>query len=181
MSRFNVLVFIVFAAASGISYAHGDKPHATKAGAAPMKKEQKAWGIAGDNKAVTRTERVNMTDDMRFSVGTLEIPQGQTIRFVVTNSGKVTHEFVIGTPSENEAHAAMMIKHPGMEHDEPYMVHVQPSKTGELIWQFNRVGTFEFACLIAGHYQAGMKGTIKVLARTEGAKPAAPASGSHKH
>jgi uncharacterized cupredoxin-like copper-binding protein len=55
-----------------------------------------------------------------------------------------------------------MLKHPGMEHDEPYMTHVEPGRSGEIIWTFNRSGEFEFACLIAGHFQAGMKGTLIV-------------------
>ena len=48
-----------------------------------------------------------------------------------------------------------MVKFPNMEHDEPYMAHVAPGKTGEIVWTFNRAGDFDFACLIAGHYQAG--------------------------
>ena len=60
------------------------------------------------------------------------------------------------------AHGAMMKKHPNMEHDEPHMAHVGPKKAGQLIWQFNREGDFDFACLIAGHYEAGMVGKIRV-------------------
>jgi uncharacterized cupredoxin-like copper-binding protein len=45
------------------------------------------------------------------------------------------------------------------------MAHVSPGKTGEIVWTFNRPGTFDFACLIAGHYQAGMVGKINVAAR----------------
>jgi uncharacterized cupredoxin-like copper-binding protein len=55
-----------------------------------------------------------------------------------------------------------MLKHPGMEHDEPYMIHDKPGARGPLVWNFNRAGEFQFACLVAGHYQAGMKGTITV-------------------
>jgi uncharacterized cupredoxin-like copper-binding protein len=58
-----------------------------------------------------------------------------------------------------------MKKFPKMEHDEPYMAHVQPCKTGEIVWTFNHVGEFDFACLIAGHYDAGMVGKIKVVGR----------------
>jgi uncharacterized cupredoxin-like copper-binding protein len=57
----------------------------------------------------------------------------------------------------------MMVKFPGMEHDEPYMTHVSPGKRGQIVWNFNRPGEFQFACLIAGHYQAGMVGTINVV------------------
>jgi uncharacterized cupredoxin-like copper-binding protein len=75
------------------------------------------------------------------------------------------HEFVIGTQRELDEHAALMAKHPNMEHDEPYMAHVDPGKSGEIIWQFNRAGEFGFACLIAGHYQSGMIGQIVVRER----------------
>ena len=69
------------------------------------------------------------------------------------------------TQKELEEHAALMLKFPAMEHEEPYMAHVAPDKTGEIIWNFNRAGDFDFACLIAGHFQAGMKGKIKVAAK----------------
>jgi len=58
-----------------------------------------------------------------------------------------------------------MRKHPNMEHDEPYMVHVASGKRGQIVWQFNRAGAFEFACLIPGHFEAGMRGTITVAAK----------------
>lgn len=124
--------------------------------------EQKDWGIAGQARQVQRTITLNMTDAMRFTPDRIAVRQGETVRLRVRNSGQVMHELVIGTPQELAAHAEMMRKHPGMEHDEPYMTHVAPGKTGEIIWTFNRAGEFEFACLIAGHFQAGMKGTITV-------------------
>jgi uncharacterized cupredoxin-like copper-binding protein len=72
---------------------------------------------------------------------------------------------VLGTRKELDEHAALMMKFPGMEHDEPYMAHVPPARPAEIIWTFNRAGEFDFACLIAGHYQAGMVGKITVAAR----------------
>jgi uncharacterized cupredoxin-like copper-binding protein len=74
------------------------------------------------------------------------------------------HEIVIGTPAELEAHAEMMKKHPNMEHDEPYMAHVSPGQRSDIVWTFNREGDFEFACLLPGHFEAGMRGTIRVRA-----------------
>jgi uncharacterized cupredoxin-like copper-binding protein len=70
---------------------------------------------------------------------------------------------VIGSKQALDEHAALMMKFPGMEHDEPYMAHVKPGRSGEIIWTFNQAGRFDFACLIAGHYQAGMVGTINVV------------------
>ena len=140
--------------------AHTEKPHAAKAG--PVVKEQKDWGIAGDAKSAKRSIAVGMADNMRFTPDRIDVRQGETLKFVVRNTGKVMHEFVIGTKAENARHAEMMVKFPNMEHDEPYMAHVPPGKTGEIVWTFNRAGEFEFACLIAGHYQGGMVGTIQV-------------------
>jgi uncharacterized cupredoxin-like copper-binding protein len=105
---------------------------------------------------------VRMLDSMRFEPERLDIALGQTVRIDIHNDGKMLHELVIGTARELEDHAALMLKFPNMEHDEPYMAHVDPGKSGRIVWHFNRAGSFEFACLIAGHYQAGMKGTIHV-------------------
>ena len=149
--------------ASALTYAHGEADHARKASA--VKKEQKDWGIAGDAKAVKRTIVVTMSDAMRFTPDVIEVKQGDTVKIVVKNGGKQLHEFVIGTKKELDEHAALMVKFPNMEHDEPYMAHVNAGKSGDIIWTFNRVGDFEFACLIAGHYQAGMIGKIIVAKR----------------
>jgi len=153
---------LCMAAASAAAAAHGDPSRAGKGG--PVPKEQKAWGIAGEAKAARRTIEIRMSDDMRFSPDRIEVREGDTVRFVVRNAGRVMHEFVIGTRPELDAHAALMVKFPGMAHDEPYMAHVGPGETGEIVWTFNRAGDFEFACLIAGHYQAGMVGKIRVAA-----------------
>ena len=151
-----VLLAIVGA---GPALAHGT-PHGDDK--APVRKEQKDWGIAGDAKASKRRIEVRMGDDMRFKPDRISVKLGETLRFVVRNDGQVLHEFVIGTKAANDKHAALMLKFSGMEHDEPHLVHVAPGKTGEIVWTFNRAGQFEFACLIAGHHQAGMVGAITV-------------------
>jgi len=143
--------------------AHGNEDHKQPAG--PVKHEQKAWGIAGDAKAAKRTIAIGMSDSMRFTPDLIRVRRGETVRFVFTNQGAQLHEFVLGTRQELDAHAALMMKFPDMEHDEPYMAHVPAGKTAQIIWTFNRAGDFDFACLIAGHYQAGMVGKIQVAAR----------------
>ena len=69
---------------------------------------------------------------------------------------------VLGTSAELKQHAALMRKFPQMRHSDPNAISVEPGKTGELIWQFTKAGTFGFACLVPGHFEAGMKGTIVV-------------------
>lgn len=142
------------------AFAHGDENH--KKPQLPVKKEQQLWGIAGDAQDVKRTIQVAMGDDMRFTPSTIEVRQGETVRFVVTNKGQVLHEMVIGTKKALDEHAALMARFPNMEHDEPHMAHVGPGKQEQIVWNFNRAGNFDFACLVAGHYQAGMIGNIKV-------------------
>lgn len=151
------------ALATSVAVAHGDEAH-KGAGTEAPRKEQKAWGIAGDAKAVTRTIEIGMNDNMRFTPDLIEVRVGETIRLAHRNDGKLMHEFVLGTKKELDEHAALMVKFPNMEHDEPYMAHVPPGKRGEIVWAFNRAGEFDFACLIAGHYQAGMVGKVRVLA-----------------
>jgi uncharacterized cupredoxin-like copper-binding protein len=155
--RFLLLWALVLAVP--LAHAHGEKRHVPSA---PIAAEQTAWGIAGNPAEVARTVTLDMSDAMRFTPDTLNVEEGDTVRFVVRNTGRMLHEMVIGTPGELAKHAAMMVTFPGMEHDAPYMAHVDPGKTGEIIWHFNRAGRFEFACLIAGHYEAGMRGTLTV-------------------
>ncbi|PVY87454.1 putative cupredoxin-like copper-binding protein [Acidovorax sp. 99] len=165
MKIITALISTVLISASFGSQAHEGEDHSKKTTPGTVKKEQKAWGIAGDVKASTRTIEVSMMDNMRFTPDRIEVKEGETVRFVVTNAGKVMHEIVIGTKKELDEHAALMAKFPNMEHEEPYMAHVSPGKKGELVWNFNRPGEFDFACLIAGHYQAGMVGKVRVVAQ----------------
>lgn len=159
-SRNWLIVLALVVSAPLMAHSEADKP----AGDAAVIKEQKPWGIAGDDRAGLRTIEIVMTDDMRFTPDRIQARLGETLRFRIRNRGHLLHELVIGTRETLEQHAEMMRMHPGMEHDEPYMSHVAPGKNGDMLWTFNRAGTFGFACLIPGHYEAGMVGTIEVRA-----------------
>ena len=141
--------------------AHGDENHGKK-------EEQQtgdhgaALGKPGDPGKVTRSIRVEMNDTMRFKPANIKVKRGETIRFIVRNSGKVKHEMVLGTIKELKEHAELMRKFPEMEHADPNQVSVEPGMTGELIWQFSKAGTFDFACLVPGHFEAGMVGKVRV-------------------
>lgn len=140
--------------------AHDEATHA-RPRAAPSS-EQHDWGREGDPQRATRTLTVDMSDRMRFSPELLQVKLGETVRLRVTNHGAAMHELVIGTEAELAAHAELMKKHPGMEHDAPYMAHVAPRRQADLVWTFNRAGTFHYGCLIPGHWEAGMRGLIQV-------------------
>ena len=133
--------------------AHGDEDHGKK-------EEQHDDGHAatlgkpGDPGKVNRNVTVEMSDAMRFRPDSIRVKRGETIRFIVKNTGKVKHEMVLGTIKELKEHA------------DPNQVSVDPGMTGELIWQFSKAGTFDFACLVPGHFEAGMVGKILVGGET---------------
>ena len=121
------------------------------------------YGRPGDAKKVTRTVTIRMTDAMRFTPSVVKVRQGETIRFVVRNEGRQKHEMVIGTAAELKEHAEAMKKHPDMEHeDHPQAVHLGAGRRGSIVWQFTKAGEFDFACLVPGHFDAGMVGKIVV-------------------
>ena len=159
-----ILVVPVFAALALLSSgAHGHSGTDEKARAPASTKTEDAstpFGRPGNPKAVGRTVTIRMSDAMRFTPDSMTVKRGETIRFVVKNEGKILHEMVLGHDEGLKEHAALMRKFPEMEHDEPYMVHVSPGKTGEMIWTFDKPGQVVFACLVPGHYEAGMTGKV---------------------
>ena len=160
--KFLKLAICAFAfSVSSSVLAHGEKAHAPKEKRA-ISTEEKEFGREGDPKKATRTIKVDMNDKMRFSPDAIQIKRGEVVRFQVKNSGKVMHEMVLGTMKELKEHAELMRKHPGMEHDEPYMAHVAPGKTENIVWHFTKAGEFFYGCLIPGHFEAGMMGKVVV-------------------
>ena len=139
-----------WAAGAADGHAHGKGDHAA------------SIGVAGQASKGTRTVSVDMTDAMRFNPSSVAVAQGETVRFVVRNLGKLKHEFVLGTEQELKEHSEVMKKFPEMEHADPNMVTVAPGKTGEVVWRFTKTGKVDFACLQPGHYDAGMKGAVAV-------------------
>ena len=155
----SLILVLLLASSVQQALAHSE----THQSAASVLREQTAWGIAGDSGQVTRTIELRMSDTMRFTPDQLQVKRGETVRLILHNDGRMMHEFVLGTERVLNEHAALMLRFPGMQHAEPYMAHVAPGQSGEIIWTFNNAGEFDFACLIAGHFQAGMRGRVQVV------------------
>ena len=152
----NKLPLLLLSLLSSLSFAGGEH-----GGAHPSEKVGSA-GIPGHSADVSRTIEVVMSDNMRFYPSQINVEVGETIRFSVKNTGQLKHEFVIGNTEELKAHAKMMRTMPDMQHQDPNTISLESGKTGSLIWTFVETGSVEFACLIAGHWEAGMKGTVSV-------------------
>ncbi|HET7191352.1 MAG TPA: cupredoxin family protein [Pseudolabrys sp.] len=133
--------------------------------AAAHEGEHYSAGAPGNPRKPARTVTVIMTDSegtMKFIPDRLDVKRGEQVRFIIENKGVLKHEFTLASVQDNDKHAELMKKYPGMEHDDPNAKSVDPGTTAEILWRFSKTGTFEFACLIPGHRESGMRGTVTV-------------------
>ena len=133
---------------------------------------------------VGRSIEVRMDDQMRFTPSSIDVRAGETIRFVVHNVGKTAHEMVLGSDADIQAHAQAMQQGAGHgeghSHGTGAAITVPAGQKGELVVRFDQATTLQMACLIPGHYEAGMRGTIQVSDAAP-APAAAHDHSTHKH
>lgn len=141
-------------------------------------------GSPGKASEATRTINVTMGDNFYEPVN-ISVKEGETVRFVVKNTGEFVHEFNIATGEMHKAHAPemmMMMEHGVLQpdhinwdaakkmqasmghgmHDDPNSVLLEPGQSGEIVWTFPEHAELEFACNVPGHYESGMVGKIKL-------------------
>jgi uncharacterized cupredoxin-like copper-binding protein len=125
-------------------------------------------GQPGTAAEVDRTIAVRMYEteagEYLYDPRDLAITAGETIQFDIVNEGENPHEFLLDTLAKNAQHMKLMAEFPEMEHDEPNGVKLEPGAKGSIIWTFANTGSFEFACLMPGHYEAGMSSPVTVNA-----------------
>ena len=155
------LTLIAFAAVTSISATawagEGPKGHSHD--------ESFSAGEPGDPQKPARAVQVTMGEmdgKMMFMPTKIDVKKGEQIKFVLRNNGELEHEFVLATTAENLKHAEAMKKNPDMEHDDPNAKRLAPKKANEMVWKFTKAGEFEYSCLIPGHMDSGMVGTVTV-------------------
>jgi len=159
-----LLVSLVAATLSINAYASGDHHSSHGHGDSNMQQQHTfAAGSPGKLSDVRRTIKVSAMDNMRYDQDSINVSAGETIRFIVTNAGKLRHEFSIGDAEEQLKHAKMMKAMPNMQHKDPNTISLAPGETGEIIWKFSQSTDIEIACHVAGHYEAGMKADVRVI------------------
>ncbi len=79
------------------------------------------FGQPGDAKKVDRTIRIKALDTMRYDVRKLSVRAGETVRFIVTNTGRIRHEFMIGDATAQHEHEQEMQSMPGMVMSPAYL------------------------------------------------------------
>lgn len=173
--KINRILIITIAAVAALTFAASTQAFAAGSGHDQHAHDNNnahtiAGGEPGKESDVVRTIEVIASDDLTFSIPSLEVKDGETIKFIVINKGEAPHDFTIGTPEIQTAHQKEMSKmmdamdsHDGhkMEHNDPNALFLNPGERKELIWKFNETAKLEFGCNVPGHYQAGMKGDIK--------------------
>jgi uncharacterized cupredoxin-like copper-binding protein len=141
--------------------AHGQSSHHDQSAKEEAHQHESTIGPVGapaQPNATSQTIKVSLTDEMKikFDQDLTTIKSGTIIQFMVTNEGKIPHEFSIGNQKEQKAHGEMMRKMPGMTHADGTTLTVEPGMTKVLTWNFKGDDVVVFACNIPGHYEAGM-------------------------
>lgn len=156
MTLTHIFAAILLATTTAVTAGPSDEGHSHGHG-------EMAGGQPGDADAVDRTVRIDAAD-IEFNRKQIEVDAGETIRFVVTNTGKLDHDFTLGTPAMQRAHQEemrqMMSEGDMQGHDDPNAIMLEPGQTKELIWRFAEADELEFACNVPGHYEAGMRGEV---------------------
>lgn len=157
----------VLLVAVGVASAAGEHEHEHGHGDDNGGGHSKPFGKPAPAQQADRTIRVTARDTMRFEPRRIRVDAGETIRFVVMNTGELRHSFTLGTPRGQEAHEREM---QGMAVDRmathmqgnPAGMVIPPGERDSLTWRFEGEGPVEFACHIPGHFGAGMIGRIRI-------------------
>ncbi len=102
-----------------------------------------------------RTVEIEMRDNA-YSPTTIDVDAGETVRFVFTNTGKVTHEAYVGDPAAQAEHADEMESMGGMDHGDDDVLVLEPGQVGDLTHTFDEAGSVQIGCHQPGHFESGM-------------------------
>jgi uncharacterized cupredoxin-like copper-binding protein len=116
---------------------------------------------ASPSSSGVRTVEVAATDALRFEPAAITVQAGERVRFVVTNTGTVDHEFYVGDEAAQKEHEQEMAGG-GMMHDDPNGIEVPAGETAELEISFDAPAELLIGCHVLGHWAAGMKATLTV-------------------
>jgi uncharacterized cupredoxin-like copper-binding protein len=160
----------VLAAACSLPGLAGPEPHAHQP-AAPSTRPPQVDRTPRPTWATSAPVRVVMNDRFRYRPSSIMVRAGRRVTFAVTNAGKLPHEFTIGdraTQLDHERQMQLMPAHAGHVHTHGPAgggtLTVPPGETRRLSWTFEEPGRVLYGCHVLGHWAAGMRGTIVVLA-----------------
>lgn len=151
-------------AAAGVDGDHADEGDHAEEGEGDHSEEAFPFGEPAEGSEADRTIAVDANDSLTFGPASFDVEAGESVTFVVTNTGSIPHDFTLGDQAAQEAHEAEMAEGGMGGHDDPNVVLLQPGETKELTWSFTEPGTVMIGCHQPGHYAGGMRATIAVKA-----------------
>jgi len=168
--KYNNIIILILITITGDLLAGGNHQHEHKAKDSKhahdkhgQKVARSSVGLPVGSQNASRVIKVITKDTMKYEFSEdLKLEAGEVIKFIVSNEGKIPHEFSVGDKEEQVAHQKMMEKMPDMLHEDGNTVTVKPGETKELTWKFTGGADVVFACNIPGHFQAGMFKKAKV-------------------
>lgn len=121
-----------------------------------------SYGVPGEPALADRIVEVTAGDNFRFTPSEIVVAPGETVTFRVTNEGAITHDFTLGDEAAQQRHAEEMASGHGEHDDQPNVLALAPGATGDITWTFPETGVVLIGCHELGHYDAGMRGTIRI-------------------
>jgi len=94
-----------------------------------------------------------------FDPGTLTVPHGVPVTFVLVNEDPIEHEWLIGDAAFHERHRHGTEAHHGAR---PNEVSIPPLGIKETTLTFDQPGTLLYICHLPGHEAYGMVGTLTI-------------------
>ncbi len=158
-------VLIIMTLALALAACGGTAATTTMGG---MESDHDSFAFGEPAVAANADRAVEMTadNDLRFTPAEITVAAGETITFRVTNTGSLTHDFILGDAKAQEEHEAEMtaMRESGemMMHDEANSMTLPPGETKELTWHFTESGSFLIGCHQKGHYDQGMHASVTV-------------------
>ncbi|MDE1239459.1 copper-resistant cuproprotein CopI [Vibrio aestuarianus] len=136
---------------------HSKMDHSKMDHAGMMMDGMSEVGMPAKGAKPDKVVHVLLSDDMTITFKkAVKIEPNDVVQFVVMNTGKIEHEFSIGSAAEQLKHREMMRQMDGKTHHSENVVLVEPGKAKQLLWHFHGDKNIEFACNIPGHAEAGM-------------------------
>jgi plastocyanin len=116
--------------------------------------QPEAVGFVAGTAASPRVIHVIAGPGYAFSPSSITVRRGETVTFAVTTMGPLGHEFMVG-PADAVAADQTSV---------PEVADIRMMQTKSVTYTFDRSGPYAYACHATGHYEAGMHGTITVVA-----------------
>ena len=114
--------------------------------------------LSTPSSATPQTMAVTMRHS-RFAPAHVVVRRGATVRFVITNTDPIDHEFILGDEAVQRRHETGTEPAHGLV---PGEVSVPAGTVAETTYMFSRAGVVLIGCHALGHYDYGMRGAVLV-------------------